>query len=334
VSGPGDPITAFLARSGWGDASRQPIAGDASTRRYERLRRRGEGGAGETAILMRAAPDASFDAFLAVDELLAGLALSVPGIEAREPAHGLLLLEDFGDASFAALLDGGAAPEPLLDLAVDVLIHLHRRFRPELAAELSLPAYDAPAFLEQLALFPEQFLPTVLDGGALAEAGRSFTEAWSGLLGRACRVPSSLLLRDYHAGNLMRLERRDGVRGCGLLDFQDAGQGPITYDLVSLLEDARRDSPQGLRERGLNRYLAAFPDLDRATFDTSCAILATMRHFRVITVFTRLAGQGRDDYLAHLPRLWRLIGAHLAAPALAPLAEWSAEWLPDQTYGR
>jgi hypothetical protein len=330
VSGPGDPIAAFLTRSGWGQASRRPIAGDASGRRYERLRRRGEGGAGETAILMRAAPDASFDAFLAVAELLAGLALSVPGIEAREPEQGLLVLEDFGDASFAVLLDGGAAPEPLLDLAVDVLIHLHRRFRPELATELSLPAYDAPAFLEQVTLFSEVFLPTVLDGGALGEAGRDFTEAWSGLLGRACGVPGSLLLRDYHVGNLMRLERRDGVRGCGLLDFQDAGQGPITYDLVSLLEDARRDSPPGLRERGLARYLAAFPSLDRAAFDASCAILATMRHFRVIAVFTRLADQGRDDYLVHLPRLWRLIEGHLTHPCLAPVAEWSAEWLPDQ----
>ncbi len=321
-----DPVAAFLARSGWADANRQPVAGDASARRYERLRRSRLGGASETTILMRAPADAALDAFLAIDELLAGFDLSVPRLGPWEA--GLLLLEDFGDESFAALLDAGRAPELLIDLAVDVLIHLHRRFRPENATGLDLPEYDAGAFLGQLGLFREAFLSTVLAGAALDEAGRSFVEAWQRVLPAAYRVPRSLLLRDYHAGNLMWLADRQGVRACGLLDFQDAGLGPVSYDLISLLEDARRDLPLAVRESGLARYLAAFPDLDRRTFESSCLILATMRHFRVVAIFTRLAGQGRPGYLVHLPRLWRLIEGHLADPGLAPVAEWAKQWLP------
>jgi hypothetical protein len=244
--------------------------------------------------------------------------------------QGLLILEDFGDDSFATLLDDGAAPEPLFDLAVDVLIHLHRRFRPAEATDLALPDYDVAAFWAQLELFTEAYLPTVLEGAARDQAGRAFAEAWAEVLPRAYGVPRSLLLRDYHVGNLMRLAGRDGVRACGLLDFQDAGFGPVTYDLVSLLEDARRDVASTLRARGLARYRAAFPALDVAAVESSCAILATMRHFRVVGIFTRLAAQGRDEYLVHLPRLWRLIRGHLGRPELAPVARWFDRWLRDE----
>jgi hypothetical protein len=328
VSRSSDPVAAFLAANGWGGARRQPIAGDASTRRYERLVR--SGAAPASAILMQAPADAAFHAFLAVDRLLAGLGLSVPELGPMVPDEGLLILEDFGDDCIAALLDGCAAPEPLFDLAVDVLIHVHRHFRPADAADLALPDYDAAAFGTQLDLFAEVYLPTVLEGAAGDEAGRAFAEAWAEVLPRAYGVPNSLLLRDYHVGNLMRLAGRDGVRACGLLDFQDAGIGPVTYDLVSLLEDARRDVAPTLRARGLARYRAAFPALDVAAVEGSCAILAAMRHFRVVAIFTRLAAQGRGEYIVHLPRLWRPIRGHLGRPELAPVAGWLDRWLPDE----
>lgn len=323
-----DVVDSFLAENDWGGASRRPIAGDASTRRYERLSR--AGAVPETAVLMRAPADATFDSFLAIDRLLGGLGLSVPELGPLAHDQGLLILEDFGDDSFAALLDEGAAPEPLFDLAVDLLIHLHRRFRPVDASGLALPDYDAAAFRDQLDLFTEVFLPTVVEEASREEAGRAFAEAWAEVLPRAYGVPGSLLLRDYHAGNLMRLAGRDGVRACGLLDFQDAGLGPVTYDLVSLLEDARRDVAPALRARGLARYRRAFPALDVAAFEASCAILAAMRHFRVIAIFTRLAGRGRDEYVVHLPRLWRLIRGHLVRSELAPVARWLDRWLPDE----
>ena len=147
----------------------------------------------------------------------------------------------------------------------------------------------------------------------------------------AYRVPTSLLLRDYHVGNLMHLPRRQGVRACGLLDFQDAGLGPVSYDLVSLLEDARRDMPAPLRRRALARYGAAFPKISARDLECSAAVMATMRHFRVIAVFLRLArDRGRPEYLVHLPRLWRSIDDHLPPPALAPLGDWLRQWCPPE----
>jgi aminoglycoside/choline kinase family phosphotransferase len=136
-------------------------------------------------------------------------------------------------------------------------------------------------------------------------------------------------LRDYHVDNLMLLRDRPGVRACGLLDFQDAVCGPAAYDLVSLLKDARRDVPAALRAPMTERYLAAFPGIDRAAFDRSAAILATQRNCKIIGIFTRLwRRDGKPGYLRHIPRVWRLIEEDLRAPALAPMAAWLDRYLP------
>jgi hypothetical protein len=238
--------------------------------------------------------------------------------EAR--GDGLLLLEDFGDDLFARRLDRGWPAGPLIDLAVDALCHLHRRFDVS-TAPAGLPRYDRATFLDQAMLFADVFLQ--------AEAAAGFRAAWERALAVVDDAPGSLLLRDFHAGNLMLLAGRTGVAACGLLDFQDAGLGPRAYDLVSLAEDARRDYPEALRTRACERYLAAFPELDRAAFARQAAVLATMRHFRVLGVFERLARErGRPEYLVHKPRLWRLVESHLAEPALAPVAAWLARWRP------
>ena len=313
-------VAAFLAAGGWADAERQPLAGDASDRRYTRLRR-----GTRSAVLMQAPPDAALDAFIRVGALLAGLGLTTPRLLAAERGRGLLLLEDFGDDVFARLLDAGAPPAPLVDLAVDVLAHLHRHFR---GAE-GLPVYDAAGFEAQAMLFCEAALPGVADD--LEAAAAEYRVAWAALLPETCAGPGSLLLCDYHAGNLVRLAERDGVAACGLLDFQDAGLGPRAYDLASLIEDARRDYPSEIRERALARYLAAFPELDATRFRRDLAVLAAMRHFRVLGIFERLARERRrPEYLVHRPRLWRFIAAHLEEAALAPVAAWLARWLPPE----
>jgi N-acetylmuramate 1-kinase len=127
----------------------------------------------------------------------------------------------------------------------------------------------------------------------------------------------------------MLLQGRDGVQGCGLLDFQDALCGPASYDLVSLLEDARRDVPATLREAMTERYLAAFPALDRGTFRRSAAILAAQRNTKIIGLFIRLwRRDGKPQYLGHIPRVWRLLEGDLQEPALRPLARWLDRHLP------
>jgi aminoglycoside/choline kinase family phosphotransferase len=137
-------------------------------------------------------------------------------------------------------------------------------------------------------------------------------------------VPASLLLRDYHVANLMSLSGRTGIRQAGLLDFQDAYQGPVTYDLVSLLEDARRDVPESLKEKMVARYLAEFPALDRNAFEISLAILAALRHTRVLAIFERLSRhEGKHDYRQlHAPRVARLLQLALGHPLLAGVKQW------------
>ena len=142
-------------------------------------------------------------------------------------------------------------------------------------------------------------------------------------------VPQTLVLRDYHVDNLMVLPGREGIQGCGILDFQDAVVGPITYDLVSLLEDARRDVPPRLVEEMQARYLAAFPELDRSAFRSTYSILGAQRNAKIIGIFTRLSRRdGKHRYLRHIPRVWRLLEGDLAHSALRPVRAWFEEVVP------
>lgn len=317
-------IAAFLAAQGWGAAERAALAGDASFRRYHRLRR-----GGETALLMDAPPpQEDVRPFVAVDRILRDLGFSAPQILAGDEAAGLLLIEDFGDDTFTRLLAKGADETALYALAVDVLIALHRRFKSNGAA---LPPYDDARFLNEAALLVDWYLPAITGRPTPPSLRDAYLELWRGLLPRARRAPQCLVLRDYHVDNLMRIAGRDGIAACGLLDFQDAVEGPTSYDLVSLLEDSRRDIAPGLIAAMLERYLAAFPDLDRAAFATSFALLGAQRHCKVIGIFTRLDRRDRKPrYLTHIPRLWRLLERNLERPALAPLEEWLDRNIPRE----
>ncbi len=162
----------------------------------------------------------------------------------------------------------------------------------------------------------------------IPESSRAeFRKAWGEVLPVAHAVPASLLLRDYHAANLMLLSHRDGIRRAGLLDFQDAYQGPVTYDLVSLLEDARRNVPDALQKRMIARYLAQFPRLDRKVFETSLAILAALRHTRVLAIFEKLSREGKTNYKQlHLSRVERRLQIALLHPILAGVKRWFDEY--------
>ncbi|UEM22676.1 phosphotransferase [Skermanella mucosa] len=320
-----DAIAGFLAAHGWGDAGRTPLAGDASARRYVRLHR------GTDSVLLMDSPNPAEDVipFVAISGLLRGLGLSAPGIVAEQPDAGLLLIEDFGDATFTRLMDRGADPADLYRLAVDAIIELHRRFDPAQASAVALPRYDAALFIEQVMLLADVYIPAALGRAATAEERADLERAWWSAVPDAVGFGTSLMHRDYHVDNLMRLDGRPGAYACGLLDFQNAGLGPTSYDLVSLLEDARRDVPAALAAAMLDHYLDAFPDLDRAAFRRSYAVLGAVRHTRIVAVFARLhLRDGRSDYLRHLPRVWRLLEAKLRHPALAPVRDWFDRTLP------
>ena len=307
-----DSAREFLNATAWSNAACEPLTGDASARKYFRLQKDKQ-----SAVLMDASSVLeSVAPFIQISQHLHQLGFSVPDILARDDKNGLLLLEDFGDATFTRLLDNPCEPEKLYTLATDILIALHQN--PQ-ATPKDLRAYYPEKMLEDIGLFLEWCRPTI------SEAGEAeFKAVWREVLPWAHQVPASLLLRDYHVANLMLLPGREGVRQAGLLDFQDAYQGPITYDLVSLLEDARRDVPEKLKEKMVARYLAHFPTPDRNAFETSLAILAALRHTRVLAIFEKLSRHdGKHDYKKlHSPRVERLLQKALRHPMLAGVKQW------------
>ncbi|MGH6953375.1 MAG: aminoglycoside phosphotransferase family protein [Alphaproteobacteria bacterium] len=315
-------IARFLAAAGWADAERRPLAGDASFRRYVRLVR-----GGRSMVLMDAPPPMEdVRPYLRVARHLARLGYSAPAIYAEDVERGLLLVEDFGDATYTRELARGADEGELYTRAVDLLIDLHRR--PE-ANEVALPPYDDDKLLAEAALLVDWFLPALRGAPAPASERGDYLALWRPLFSIARRVPSTLALRDYHADNLMLLAGRDRIRACGLLDFQDAVLGPVAYDLVSLLEDARRDVAPELVRTLLRRYLDAFPALDRTAFKASYAVLGAQRNAKIIGIFTRLwRRDGKAQYLALIPRVWSLLEGDLAHPALEPMRAWFDRHVP------
>jgi len=319
-----DERRSFLIANGLRDAELRRIAGDASVRRYDRATR-----ADGTSLVLVDTPDPEADLvpFIKIGRFLADLGLSAPAVVAADVARGLALQEDFGYETFASRLEAGADPVPLHDLGVGVLIELRRRIVERGVALPDAPPHDATAFAAQVGLWADVVVP--LSERSLSTDERAeFDAVWRTVLDPVDEEPSTLVLRDHHVGNLMPLDR-PGIRAVGLIDFQNAGPGPAAYDLVSILEDARRDVPEAIVRGERDRYARAFPDLDARAFDRAYSVLGAARHLRVVAVFTRLAVRdGRRDYLRHLPRVLRLFGAKLAEPALEPVARWFERRFP------
>jgi aminoglycoside/choline kinase family phosphotransferase len=320
-------IDRFLAAHGWGAAERLPLPGDASFRHYVRLRR-----GGDRAMLMDAPPPKEdVRPFLRVARLLHRLGLSAPGILAADEEAGLLLLEDFGDETYTRVLAAGGGEAALYTLATDLLIDLHRSFQASMAK--SIPAYDDDRLLTEAALLVDWYLPAVRGGVQTETALREeYLDRWRDTFVAARAIGATLVLRDYHVDNLMLLQGRSGIAACGLLDFQDAVVGPPSYDLVSLLEDARRDVPADLAQRMIARYLDAFPALDGDAFRASYAIMGAQRSAKIVGIFTRLDRRdGKPIYLKHIARVWRWLEGDLRHPALAALRAWFDRELPAGT---
>ena len=302
----------FLAACGWGGARIEPLAGDASFRRYFRILHAD----GRRAVLMDAPPPHEDPRpFVAVAEWLVGIGLSAPEILARDLDQGLLLLGDFGDDRLRERLDAETAREAEhYTIATDVLIHLHRH-----APMPGLPVHGLDQWLDELALFTDWYAPA-LDLPVDAEAYRA---AWREVLGpiAADGLGPVTVLRDYHAENVMLIAGRSGVAHFGLLDFQDALAGHPAYDLASVLEDARRDVSPAIERDMLDRYIAATGNA--APFEAAYWALAAQRNTRILGVFVRLwKRDGKPGYRKFQPRMWGLLERDLAHPALAPVKAW------------
>ena len=311
----------FLQSAGWGDALHRHLAGDASDRSYTRLSR-GE----STAVLMDAPPGQGDDpaVFVSVGAHLATLGLSSPGLLAQDLKHGFLLLEDLGDALFAREVARDSLTErPLYSAATDVLVHLQSA-RP--AANLpDLSPFD----WAQAAVFALDWYAFAITGQRAA--ANDFTDGLATLIDAHANGPRVMILRDYHAENLLWLPHRAGLARVGLLDFQLAQLGQPGYDLVSLLQDARRDVSHDTEAAMIARMVAA-TGVEAAAFTRSYAVLGAQRALRILGVFARLClTQGKAQYLPLIPRVWAHLQRNLAHPGLAPLAAICASLLPEPT---
>lgn len=316
-------IRAFLAAEGWTAATRQPLAGDASARRYERLER------GDTVAILMDVPPASGLAvgpFLAVDRWLRDAGLSAPEILAADEGRGLVLLEDLGDDLLARIC--ATHPEREAGLyaeAVDLLADIQRL--PPPSGTWTPPPYDLAFLLREARLMLDWYLPATTGGGVSPDLAAEFETLTAAAL-TPVAVETVAVYRDYHAENLLWLPERIGRARIGLLDFQDMLIGHPAYDLVSLLSDARRDIPPDLAAAMEARYLAR-TGADRETFTSAARILSAQRNMKIVGLFTRLCRRdGKARYLDLLPRVWRYLAADLSHPSLAPLAAFVAAYVP------
>jgi aminoglycoside/choline kinase family phosphotransferase len=312
-----DGLHAFVAAAGWSGVAVEPLPGDASFRRYFRLRQ----DAGRTAMLMHAPPPHEDPApFLHVAHWLTANGLRAPAILAEDAAQGWVLTEDFGNDRMRDWLDAYPADEMLAyAAAIDALVALHR-----VPAGPFAP-YDMAVYAREAALFTEWYCPAM----GLDVDAASYDAAWAEALGPllARQGAGVTVLRDYHAENIMLLDGKASAPQ-GLIDFQDALVGHPAYDLVSLLQDARRDVAPQLETAMLARYCAAM-DVSGDDFAADYALLGAQRNAKIVGIFTRLnARDGKPKYLALIPRVWAALERDLVHPALAPVARWFDAHIP------
>lgn len=317
-------LAAFLAGRGWGAEAAVPFAADASFRSYYRVRR----GRRRAVVMDAPPPQENVAAFAEIAALLRKLGLSAPKILDEDRRQGFLLLEDFGDETYNRLLASGTDEFALYALAIDALVALQRAVATREPPDL--PVYDEALLLGEAALFVDWYWPEVVGWPIDVGLREEYLELWRPILARASLgFEPTLVLRDFHIDNLIYLRRRTGVRRCGLLDFQDAVCGPPGYDLVSLVEDARRDVSEELAQGMMARYLAAFPGFDGRAFLRSAAVFAAQRNCKILGIFTRLwRRDGKPGYLGHIPRIWRLLERDLCSPDLASMRSWLDRHLP------
>lgn len=308
----------FLARAGWDDAEIQPIPGDASFRRYFRLHCPGDIGA----MLMHAPPPHEDPVpFLEVAEWLSKNGMRAPAIFASDADKGWVLTEDFGHDRMRDWLDVNPDGEQAAyAAAIDALVELHTKPGGPFAP------YDMATYSRELALFTEWYTPAAGLDVDVAGFDAAWKQALAPLAGEDGRTVT--VLRDYHAENIMLLNGSPNAPQ-GLIDFQDALVGHPAYDIVSLLQDARRDVSEDLETAMLARYVErAMPGDD---FAASYALLGAQRNAKIVGIFTRLFKRdGKPRYLDMIPRVWNAMERDLKHPALAPVAEWFAANIPDE----
>jgi aminoglycoside/choline kinase family phosphotransferase len=298
-----------------------PLPSDASPRKYERI----TSSKGKYMLMDASLDKGSIGPFISVAEFLHGKGYSAPKIFAKHEERGLLLLEDLGETSYSYMLANSdaetlqATEKKLYKKAIDLLVDLHLNAPIN---EIKTPSYEQKLLLKEAILLVDWYFP-VLIGEKLSDSFRGeYIEAWKKIFDRLHYIEDCLVLRDYHVDNLIWMEDRSGIKRIGVLDFQDAVKGSYAYDVVSLLEDARRDVNAQISEEMLQYYMKQI-QIDQKKFLSDYKILGVQRSCKIIGIFARKAACDNDSrYLKHLPRVWNYIKKNIDHPILEPLKIW------------
>ncbi|WP_166418446.1 aminoglycoside phosphotransferase family protein [Cochlodiniinecator piscidefendens] len=300
------------------------LPADASARQYFRLSTSDFG----PCMLMDVPPTTpGFSEYIQIAEYLRDNHFSAPKVYATDAKKGFALIEDFGDTTYTNLLKRGHDETELYELAIDVLATFHDMPCP---LHLEVPNYDETRLLTEAMLLPEWFAPTLPHAQALPEFHNAYQALWHTALRTISERRDTLVFRDFHIDNLMLLDARDGHSKCGLLDFQDAMIGGAAYDVMSLLQDARRDVPPALETKMIERYLAQRPNIDAEQFMLDYHLYAAQRHSKIAGIFHRLNKRdGKSVYLHHMPRVLRQLQNSLKHANLNDISELLEHHLGD-----
>ncbi len=353
-----DQMRAFLADVGWSAATVTLLPADASTRRYARVALNGHRAMvmdqpqdaespscpqdatpeqrralGYNAIARLAGADCG--RYIAAANYLRARGLSAPDIYAADTANGFVLIEDLGEGIFADALAQDEDEHTLYGAAIDALVRLQTETAPSLLPpDKPLYPYDETALLAEIDLVTDWFMPVALGRTPRADEVSEHRELWRATLRSALASTPVFVHRDYHAQNLIWLPDRKGEARVGVIDFQDAVAGTRSYDLISLIEDARRDVPAQLGEVMTERYLDAMnahgAKVDRQAYRAEMAVMAAQRNAKIAGIFARLYKRdGKPRYLGYLPRVWGYLNRDLSHPAIAPLKAWYDRAIPE-----
>jgi hypothetical protein len=317
--------TQFLKDHGWGMAQITALPFDMSFRRYYRLYDEGQPDFPGAMLMDAPLETENLGLFIKIARHLAHFGASSPRIIAQDEHTGFAIIEDFGDDTYNRLIQQGVDEWPLYELAIDALAALQSN--PDLV-KIDLPTYDTESLLDEAMQFIDWFYPTQTGETISRNTRDQYKDVWSQVFKELPGYKPTMVLRDYHVDNLIRLEGREGTSRCGMLDFQDALIGHSAYDLTSLLEDARRDITPDLYAAMRERYARLLPNNSGEDFDIWYDVLSAQRHAKIIGVFTRFYLRDQNpSKLCHIPRVMKLLIKKLDQPILRPVKLWFEEHL-------
>lgn len=310
-----DYIHKFIIGAGFEQFRCESIPGDASKREYYRIYT-----VNNTYILMDSSANyESIQPFINMDNLLLTHGVRAPIIIATDQQNGLLLLEDLGQNSFTKFLKMHPDKEQeLYDAAIDVLVKTY-----EIGSDLKLPKQNTQLLNNGISVFLDWYVKDKIPTVIFNQVSNELYQIFEKLYVRLASLNQVLVHRDYMADNLLWIEKGEGLQRVGVIDFQDAVVGSPAYDVVSLLEDARRDVSSDVVTAAKQRFIDKIPTMNTRAFEDSYAILGAQRNIRIIGVFNRLnLRDNKPKYLNYLPRIWEYIRQNLEHPALFELKVW------------